>query len=176
MSLKQPTTAQSKARKHSRSGGWTVLRWDDLAEWAGSRSVDRGRAYQKQGRIHDLAISEDGWLLATVTGSARYAVTVWCEASAQRSGAIYSRCTCPVGASGCKHAVAVVAEYIQRLSASEETPVADQDDERWELLANETGDDSENHSLKAVAVVTGCKPCSGQRPARWIPHQAGFKK
>lgn len=33
-----------------------------------------------------------------------------------------------------------------------------------------------NHRLKAVALVTGCKPYSGQRPARWIPHQAGFKK
>jgi hypothetical protein len=25
---------------------------------------------------------------------------------------------------------------------------------------------SENHRLKAVAPVTGCKPCSGQRPAK----------
>jgi hypothetical protein len=33
-----------------------------------------------------------------------------------------------------------------------------------------------NHRLKAVALVTGCKPCSGQRPAKWVPHQAGFKK
>jgi len=31
-------------------------------------------------------------------------------------------------------------------------------------------------ACKAVALVTGCKPCSGQRPARWVPHQAGFKK
>jgi hypothetical protein len=23
-----------------------------------------------------------------------------------------------------------------------------------------------NHRLKAVALVTGCKPCSGQRPAK----------
>ncbi len=36
--------------------------------------------------------------------------------------------------------------------------------------------ESEAHRLKAVALVTGCKPCSGQRPARWFPHQAGFKK
>ncbi len=35
---------------------------------------------------------------------------------------------------------------------------------------------SEIHRLKAVALVTGYKPCSGQRPAGWIPHQAGFKK
>jgi uncharacterized Zn finger protein len=40
--------------------------------------------------------------------------------------------------------VAVVAEYIERLSANEDTPVADQGDERWELLADETGDESED--------------------------------
>jgi len=142
MSPKQQTSAKSKTQKPSRDDGWTVLSWDDLAEWAGSRSVDRGRTYQKQGRVHDLAISEDGWLLATVTGGARYAVTVWYESSAKKAGALYSRCTCPVGSSGCKHAVAVVAEYLERLSASEDTPVADQDDERWELLADETGDES----------------------------------
>jgi uncharacterized Zn finger protein len=146
MSPKQQTSAKSKAQKPSRNDGWTVLSWDDLAEWAGSRSVDRGRTYQKQGRVHDLAISEDGWLLATVTGGARYAVTVWYESSAKKVGAIYSRCTCPVGSSGCKHAVAVVAEYLERLSASEDTPVADQDDERWELLADETGDESKDEA------------------------------
>jgi len=143
MSPKQQTPAKSKVQKPSRDGGWTVLSWDDLAEWVGSRSVDRGRTYQKQGRVHDLVISEDGWLLATVTGGARYAVTVWYEASAKKAGTICSRCTCPVGSSGCKHAVAVVAEYLERSGASEDTPVADQDDERWELLADETGDESE---------------------------------
>jgi uncharacterized Zn finger protein len=146
MSPKQHTSPKSKAQKTSRYGGWAVLSWDDLAEWAGSRSIDRGRTYQKQGRVHDLAISEDGCLLATVTGGARYAVTVLCESSAKMAGAIYSRCTCPVGSSGCKHAVAVVAEYLERLSASEDTPVADQDDERWELLADETGDESEDEA------------------------------
>jgi uncharacterized Zn finger protein len=42
--------------------------------------------------------------------------------------------------------VAVVAEYLERLSASEDTPVADQDDERWELLADETGDESKDEA------------------------------
>jgi len=146
MSSKQQRAVKGNAHKVSRNDGWTTLSWDDLAEWAGSRSVDRGRTYQKQGRVHDLAISEDGWLLATVTGGARYAVTVWYESSAKKAGAIYSRCTCPVGSSSCKHAVAVVAEYLERLSASEDTPVADQDDERWELLADETSDESEDEA------------------------------
>jgi uncharacterized Zn finger protein len=146
MSSKLQRGTKVKQSGDARKSGWAVLSWDDLAEWAGSRSVDRGRTYQKQGRVLDLAISEDGWLLATVTGGARYAVTAWHESSAKKAGAIYSRCTCPVGSSGCKHAVAVVAEYLERLSASEDTPVADQDDERWELLADETGDGSEDES------------------------------
>lgn len=150
MSSKQQRAVTGKKHKVSGNGGWTALSWDDLTEWAGSRSVERGRAYQRRGRIHDLAISEDGWLLATVTGGERYAVTVRCEQSAKKGGALYSRCTCPVGASGCKHAVAVVAEYLEGLSIGAETPVADQDDDRWELLADdgsEEADDEEDDEL-----------------------------
>lgn len=144
MSSKEEIVARSKKQKASRQNGWIALSWDDLTEWAGSRSVDRGRTYQKQRHVHDLAISKDGRLLATVTGGARYAVTVWCEASAKKDGALYSRCTCPVGSSGCKHAVAVVAEYLERLSENENTPLADRDDQRWVLLADETGDEDED--------------------------------
>ena len=77
MSSKQQHAVKGKVQKATKDQGWIALSWDDLAEWAGSRSVDRGRTYQRQGRVHDLAISEDGWLLATVTGGARYAVTAW---------------------------------------------------------------------------------------------------
>jgi hypothetical protein len=49
MSPKEQTSAKSKVQKPSRYDGWTVLSWADLAEWAGSRSVGRGRTYQKQG-------------------------------------------------------------------------------------------------------------------------------
>src|SRR5580692_2296859 len=146
MSSKQQRAVKGTEPEVSRNEGWNVLSWDDLTEWAGSRSVERGRVYQRQGRVHNLAISEDGRLLATVRGGERYAATIRYEQSAKNGGTLYSRCTCPVGASGCKHAVAVVAEYLERLSASEDTPVADEDDERWELLADETGDESEDEA------------------------------
>lgn len=144
MSSKQQRAVKGKEHKVSQNQGWTALSWDDLTEWAGPRSVERGRAYQRQRRVHDLAISEDSWLLATVTGGERYAVTVWCEQSAKKGGALYSRCTCPVGASGCKHAAAVVAEYLERLGEGAETPVADQDDERWVMLADESGEEDDD--------------------------------
>lgn len=67
---------------------WESVTWDDVANWARARSMTRGRAYQRGGRVHDLAISADGRLLATVSGGRRYATQVWWEADALRS-----RCT-----------------------------------------------------------------------------------
>jgi uncharacterized Zn finger protein len=147
MGAKQSRTVRSKGNKISPNKGWKALSWDDLSEWAGLRSVTHGRIYQSHGRVHDLAISEDGRLLATVTGGERYAVAVWCEPSAKKGGALYSRCTCSVGTSGCKHAVAVVAEYLEMLGEGAETPVANQDDERWEMFADENGDDDDADDL-----------------------------
>src|SRR4051794_35945477 len=84
--------------------GWAALTWDDLTDWAGSRSVQRGRTYQRGGRLKDLRISADGALLATVTGTHRYATTVSLDAD-KKGRSLDSACTCPLG-SRCKHAVA----------------------------------------------------------------------
>lgn len=46
------------------------LSLDDLRSWAGSKILNRGKSYQKQ--VHDLARTEDGSLLATVSGSDEY--------------------------------------------------------------------------------------------------------
>jgi uncharacterized Zn finger protein len=137
MSTRRRRTATKDKSKRSLKDGWATLSWDDLTEWAGPRSVSRGRAYQSQRRVDDLAISEDGWLLALVTGGERYTVTVWCDSEREKGGALYSRCTCPVGANGCKHAVAVVAEYLELLGEEVEIPAADADDERWTMLSGE---------------------------------------
>lgn len=93
--------------------------------------MTRGRAYQRGGHVHDLAISADGKLLATVSGGRRYATQVWWEADV-----LHSRCTCPVGWNGCKHAVAVVAAYLDMLAKGAEVPAADEADDRWEKLAS----------------------------------------
>src|ERR1035441_371791 len=71
--------------------------------------------------------------LASVTGGDRYAVTVWCDPERKEGWALYPRCTCPVGSDGCKHAVAVVAEYLKLLGEDAEIPAADPDDERWSI-------------------------------------------
>ena len=118
---------------------WASLTWDDLDAWAGGRSVSRGRSYQRQGRVRDLVASEAGRLLATVMGGNQYAVSVWLKDD--KENPIESKCTCPVGYDGCKHAVAVVAEYLNRLSREKGVPIAREDDPRWEELNNEDRDE-----------------------------------
>ena len=78
-------------------------------------------------------------LLATVVGGERYATTVTLTPGRKRPS-LESVCTCPVGASGCKHAVAVVAEYLQALADGRAIPVADEDDPRWAELESERAD------------------------------------
>jgi len=130
--------APNRKRKHSRAGtgdGWRALTWEDLKSWAGSRSVTRGRAYQRRGAVEGLAISSDDALLADVQGTRRYFTTVWLQ-KGKRPG-LRSRCSCPVGADGCKHAVAVVATYLQALADEADVPQADPDDPRWDRLSRD---------------------------------------
>jgi uncharacterized Zn finger protein len=81
--------------------------------------------------VHDLAISTDGKLIATVSGTRSYTTGVWWEAEV-----LHSRCTCPVGWNGCKHAVAVLATYLDMLAKSTVVPIVDAANDKWEELAN----------------------------------------
>jgi uncharacterized Zn finger protein len=136
MSRKRQRAAETGTERQSPKKYWASLSWDDLTDWAGERSVSRGRTYQRQGRVHDLAVSENGRLLASVIGGDRYAVIVWCELDWMKVGGLHSRCTCPVGANGCKHAVAVVAAYLELLGQDADVPPVDPEDQRWAMLAN----------------------------------------
>ncbi len=71
---KQRRTAN--AQPESPGEAWSKLTWDDLDEWAGARTVSRGRSYQRNGRVKHLCISESGTLLAWVHGGDRYAARV----------------------------------------------------------------------------------------------------
>ncbi len=125
------TKAKASARTESLPSKWESVTWGDIATWAGPSSVARGRAYQRGRRVRDLAISKEGRLLAKVAGGHLYTTAVWWEADVLRS-----RCTCPVGGNGCKHAVAVVAVYLDMLAKDTQVPIADAEDGRWAQLAN----------------------------------------
>jgi uncharacterized Zn finger protein len=126
-----------QAPKELAASPWASLKWDDLERWAGGRSVSRGRSYQRQGHVHDLAISKHGRLFATVVGGDRYATSAWLTAGKSGREAIQSKCTCPVGYNGCKHAVAVVAEYLDAIAHDKSVPSADENDPRWARLSGE---------------------------------------
>ena len=110
----------------------------DLDEWAGSRIADRGRKYQQQGRVTDLAVARDNTLIAWVIGSERYATKVLVD----DTGLPESICSCPY-ARDCKHGVAVVYEYLKQVENSRHVPTASADDERLALLEYEEWDGSE---------------------------------
>jgi uncharacterized Zn finger protein len=64
------------AKKKKQSDAFTSLTWNDLEDWAGGKIVSRGKNYQRQGHVTDLALKEDGSLVAWVKGSRRYATKV----------------------------------------------------------------------------------------------------
>ena len=122
------------------------LTWDDIEAWAGGKIVSRGKNYQQQGRVSDLAVTEGGGLIAWVDGSARYATRVVLD----EDGLPDSVCTCPYEWD-CKHAVAVVIEYLKQVENNRSVSKANQDDNRLKLLADENRDDESNDAENGMS-------------------------
>ena len=123
-----PRTKAERSRD-ARGDAWRAVGREALEAWAGAKAVGRGEAYRAEGRVVDLALAGDDGLLATVEGTEPYATHVWLE-PAGRGRAPESECSCPVGYA-CKHAVAVVLEYLAALDEGREPPAASDDDPRW---------------------------------------------
>lgn len=116
------------AQKRAKTDPFEDLTWGDLEEWAGSAIVSRGRSYQRGHRVQNLARSGSGGLLAWVLGTHRYATEV-----ESKGKGLTSSCTCPYWAT-CKHAVAVVLEYLECLKQKKEIPTVAERDRRLKLL------------------------------------------
>ena len=130
----------TKGRNEPRSetpstvAAWEKLTWNDLDDWAGSRSVSRGKSYQRQGRVKQLCLSEAGVLLAWVEGGERYATRVELDAAKRRrADRIRSKCSCPVGLA-CKHAVAVIVEYLKAIEGRADVPAVPDAEPRWAVI------------------------------------------
>lgn len=100
------------------------ISWSDLESWAGSRVVSRGKSFQRSKLVGDLAITEAGDLVAWVSGSTAYATKVSID-----KGALAAVCTCPYYGV-CKHAVAVILEYVDCIENGKDVPLAHEKDER----------------------------------------------
>jgi uncharacterized Zn finger protein len=144
-------------RKNPKSDLLKQLTWDDLEAWAGSRVLSRGQGYQRSRRVEGLAQTQKGEIVAWVQGGKRYATLVDFE-----DGELVSTCTCPYGAT-CKHAVAVMLEYLDQLKKNIEVPIIDEQDQRLLLLkgflddeARENGEEDEEYgeSVNADAPVS----------------------
>lgn len=123
-------------KKKTRLDRFSDLTWDDIEGWTGGKIVSRGKTYQRQGRVSDLAVTDDESLIAWVDGTERYATKVVMD----EDGVPDSICTCPYELD-CKHGVAVVIEYLKRVENNRRVPKAKQDDDRLELLEDEDWDD-----------------------------------
>ena len=118
------------------------LTHDDLREWAGSKTFNRGKSYLSH--VYDLSQRKDGTFVAQVSGTHEYATSV--KYRGKRKFA-YSG-NCPFGGGPCKHVVAVLLAAAEQIKQKQEIPPLDEDDELYlESLQKEDGD--EDYSEKA---------------------------
>ena len=119
--------------KNSKSEFFKKLTWSDIQTWAGDTITSRGQSYQRSRAVRDLALTPDGGLVAWVQGTERYATKVDIK-----DEELTSDCTCPYGGT-CKHAVAVVLDYLEKLKQNLKVPTVSENDERLLLLSGENG-------------------------------------
>lgn len=111
--------------KNGKTASFDTLSKTDLEDWAGGKIVARGENYHRQGRVTDLARSADGGLLARVQGTEHYFTKV----IMLKDGLPESVCSCPYMFE-CKHGVATVFEYIERVKNDKSVRSASEHDER----------------------------------------------
>ncbi|MFO0749923.1 MAG: SNF2-related protein [Myxococcota bacterium] len=83
------------------------LRTRKLKKQVGQKTFTRGCQYFASGRVVDTKREDDGWIVGTVTGSARDNYTVRIFLSQKDATIVKSECTCPYKHSICKHKVAL---------------------------------------------------------------------
>lgn len=126
------------AKQQKQFPGIESLTMYDIVEWAGEKVAARGRDYQRSGSVQDLCITVEGVLLADVEGSELYSVAV----ISGEDNRPESFCSCPYGVD-CKHGVAALLEYLERLNKGKTIPEASFDDPRLQLLGIDPDEDAE---------------------------------
>ncbi|GAB5512967.1 SWIM zinc finger family protein [Rhodopirellula baltica] len=116
--------------------GWQTLTWSTLESWTGSRTIQRGEDYQKQGRVRKLVLCGDGSIIATVQGTESYITRVSLNTKKRSGVQLSSYCSCPVGYD-CKHGVATVLKMIADCEAGKRPPSISDTDVRFEHLQDD---------------------------------------
>ncbi|EDN70680.1 conserved hypothetical protein [Beggiatoa sp. PS] len=139
-------TKKQNELEPSKTEQFKALTWNELTNWAGTTIVSRGKTYQQGKHVSQLAKTPDGKLVAWVEGTQVYATQVGIDAN----GSLDSTCSCPYWDT-CKHAVAVVLEYLEHVKKSKNVPTTSNDDQRllqsrsnWEDDDNDFDDDDDD--------------------------------
>ena len=143
-------------REVSKRNLFEKLGWSDLEKWAGGRVLSRGQGYHRDQRVRELAQTQTGGIIAWVQGGRRYATEVDFE-----DGGLISVCTCPYG-NNCKHAVAVVLEYLDHVKKNKEVPRVTEQDKRLVLLRDFSDEqvwDDESRALEHGIRISDPRPC-----------------
>jgi uncharacterized Zn finger protein len=122
------------------------LTHEDLREWAGGKIYNRGKDYMAS--VSQLSHTEDGTLVAWVSGGDEYATSVRRDGKADFD----FDCTCPYEDVGpCKHVVAVLLAAAEQLKQHREIPLLDPEDDLYlELFGDreDAGDWEEDEDLE----------------------------
>ncbi len=93
---------------------------EDLEQWAGSVVLKRGKGYRRH--VYDLAVTEEGHLVANVIGSESYLTRVWMTGDKPDH-----ECSYPY-TGPCKHAVAVILTYLDLVASGTSVPQIEPDE------------------------------------------------
>ena len=117
---------------------------NDVEDWFGSTIFKRGVDYQRSGRVSELHSSEKR-ILASVDGTRKYTVSV----EIMDDGELIADCNCPYEYD-CKHAVAVILEYLQLIQDRIDIPEIDSDDRRLLLLNEDIVEDFKHEGIYKI--------------------------
>ncbi|GHT28938.1 hypothetical protein FACS18942_09770 [Planctomycetales bacterium] len=119
---------------------WENLNWDDIADIFGNKTKQRGREYAQNGNVKQLWMSRSGrHLLAAVQGNEKYYTHIRLKTGKQKNKySVSSQCTCPVGPC-CKHAVAAIAAFLDRLANHQPVPLCKQSGRTTWKVSDESG-------------------------------------
>ncbi len=120
--------ANHMPENHSKDDRFKELTWSDLRQWAGDKILGRGKNYHLGNRVQKLSRTPGGSIVAWVNGTKQYATIVDLE-----DGMLVSECNCPYWDT-CKHAVAVILEFLKCMKEEDEIPLVRENDRRLRLL------------------------------------------
>lgn len=120
----------------------------------------RGARENYRRRVHDLAVTQDGHLVADVVGGESYLTLVWMTGDTPDH-----QCSCPY-AGPCKHAVAVILTHLDHIRSGKSVPKIETDELDARLSAHGLAGGPEQ-ALDVEKARAGLKAMSKAKLVEW---------